>query len=107
MLHSRESFGGEGERRLWRVWTWTTGSDGRPDGDGNPVSTPLDIHLALTAGQVGAVPTRDDDGSQGYKSVRVPVTFRPCVLGQWKGSIIINFAAIIIAAICMIPFWSC
>jgi hypothetical protein len=29
---------------------------------------------------------------QGYKSVRVPVTFRPCVLGQWKGSIIINFA---------------
>ena len=63
MLHSRESFGGEGERRLWRVWTWTTGSDGRPDGDGNPVSTPLDIHLALTAGQVGAVPTRDDDGS--------------------------------------------
>ena len=29
---------------------------------------------------------------QGYKSVRIPVTFRPCVLGHWKGSIIINFA---------------
>ena len=29
---------------------------------------------------------------QGYKSVRIPVTFRPCVLGHWKGSIVINFA---------------
>ena len=29
---------------------------------------------------------------QGYKSVRVPVTFRPCVLGQWSGRIVINFA---------------
>lgn len=49
MLHSREAFGGEGERRLWRVWTWTTASDGRPEGDGAGVSTPLDIHLANTA----------------------------------------------------------
>ena len=45
MLHSREAFGGDGERRLWRVWTWTTSSDGRPSGDAAPVSTPLDIHL--------------------------------------------------------------
>jgi alpha-ketoglutarate-dependent taurine dioxygenase len=44
-LHSREAFGGESERRLWRIWTWTTSSDGRPDGDAAPVSAPLDIHL--------------------------------------------------------------
>ncbi len=48
VLHAREAFN-TGERRLWRVWTWTTSSDGRPDGDGQPVSTPLDIHLDLTA----------------------------------------------------------
>lgn len=51
MLHSREKFD-IGERRLWRVWTWTTNSDGRPDGDGMPVSTPLDIHLAPKATDV-------------------------------------------------------
>ena len=28
----------------------------------------------------------------GYKSVRVPITFRPCVLGKWTGTIHINFA---------------
>lgn len=50
MLHSRESFAGEGERRLWRVWTWTTNSDGRPNGDAGAVSSPLDIHLELTQG---------------------------------------------------------
>ena len=49
VLHSREAFGGDGERRLWRVWTWTTNSDGRPDGDAAPVSTPMDIHLEQTA----------------------------------------------------------
>ncbi len=49
VLHSREAFGGNGERRLWRVWTWTTNSDGRPNGDAAPVSTPLDIHLEQTA----------------------------------------------------------
>lgn len=50
MLHSREAFGGEGERRLWRIWTWTLDSDGRPDGDATPVSSPLDIHLEQTQG---------------------------------------------------------
>jgi hypothetical protein len=50
ILHSREAFD-TGERRLWRVWTWTTGSDGRPNGDERPVSTPLDIHLELTGAQ--------------------------------------------------------
>ena len=50
MLHSREAFGGEGERRLWRIWTWTVDSDGRPDGDATPVSSPLDIHLEQTQG---------------------------------------------------------
>ena len=49
VLHSREAFGGDGERRLWRVWTWTTNSDGRPNGGAAPVSTPLDIHLEQTA----------------------------------------------------------
>ena len=44
MLHSREAFD-SGERRMWRMWTWTTNSDGRPNGDGMPVSTPLDIQL--------------------------------------------------------------
>lgn len=29
---------------------------------------------------------------KGYSSVRVPITFRPCVLGEWQGSVIINFA---------------
>eukprot|EP01052_Picozoa_sp_SAG31_P012276 SAG31_NODE_714_length_12645_cov_15.347760_9_plen_441_part_00 len=48
ILHAREAFGGSGDRRLWRIWTWTTGSDGRPNGDAAPVSTPLDIHLELT-----------------------------------------------------------
>ena len=48
VLHSREAFN-TGERRLWRIWTWTTNSDGRPNGDEAPVSTPLDIHLNLTA----------------------------------------------------------
>jgi hypothetical protein len=50
MLHSREAFGGDGERRLWRVWTWTTESDGRPNGDAGAVSSPLDIHLEQTQG---------------------------------------------------------
>ena len=51
VLHSREAFGGNGERRLWRVWTWTKDSDGRPNGDATPVSTPLDIHLEQTAAE--------------------------------------------------------
>ena len=51
VLHSREAFD-TGERRLWRIWSWTTGSDGRPNGDDIPVSTPLDIHLELTAAEV-------------------------------------------------------
>mgnify|MGYP006096304587 FL=1 len=51
VLHSREAFD-IGERRLWRVWTWTTDSDGRPNGDGISVSTPLDIHLDLAATDV-------------------------------------------------------
>ena len=51
VLHSREAFGGNGERRLWRVWTWTKDSDGRPNGDAAPVSTPLDIHLEQTAAE--------------------------------------------------------
>jgi alpha-ketoglutarate-dependent taurine dioxygenase len=58
MLHSREAFGGDGERRLWRVWTWTTDSDGRPNEDAAPVSTPLDIHLEETA---AAAATADAD----------------------------------------------
>ena len=49
LLHAREAFAGSGERRLWRIWAWTVDSDGRPGGDAAPVSTPLDIHLELTA----------------------------------------------------------
>ena len=73
-LHAREAFWGERERRLWRIWTWTSSGDvrapsdrfvntccyagaecggpalqGRPDGD-SAVSTPLDIHLENTGG---------------------------------------------------------
>ena len=50
LLHAREGFSGDGERRLWRVWTWTMGSDGRPNGDAGAVSSPLDIHLEQTQG---------------------------------------------------------
>jgi hypothetical protein len=58
MLHSREAFSGDGERRLWRIWTWTLDSDGRPDGDAQPVSSPLDIHLEQTQGSRPSVPAQ-------------------------------------------------
>ena len=28
-LHAREAFWGERERRLWRIWTWTSSGDVR------------------------------------------------------------------------------
>jgi hypothetical protein len=28
----------------------------------------------------------------GYKSVRVPITYRPCDLGDWSGTVVISFA---------------
>jgi hypothetical protein len=54
-LHAREAFdGGDSARRLWRIWTWTTGSDGRPNADAVPVSTPQDIHLESQAAAAAA-----------------------------------------------------
>lgn len=63
MLHAREAFHGEGERRLWRIWTWTLDSDGRPDGDATPVSSPLDIHLEQTQGSRPTTATVADSAS--------------------------------------------
>jgi hypothetical protein len=50
LTHSlaRSLVGWLADRRMWRVWTWTESSEGRPHGDSRPVSSPLDIHLELT-----------------------------------------------------------
>ncbi|CAE7203948.1 tas [Symbiodinium pilosum] len=32
MLHGREGYAGETERKLWRVWFWTNESSGIPEG---------------------------------------------------------------------------
>ncbi|KAJ8602971.1 hypothetical protein CTAYLR_001583 [Chrysophaeum taylorii] len=39
LLHAREAYGGPTERRVWRVWIWTTQSLGIPDGVPQVAST--------------------------------------------------------------------
>jgi hypothetical protein len=78
VLHSREAFGGNGARRLWRVWTWTTNSGGRPNGDAgcaslNAAGHPLRLGANRHCRSVCKVMQYNVTCTRSFSAIAVPI----------------------------------